>query len=57
MLEQLLIFARGRTMIVATHALPLARRMDKVYRLIDGQLVEALTPRQAGSARRLRGAA
>jgi len=56
-LEQLLIFSRGRTMIVATHALTLARRMDKVYRLIDGQLVEALTPRQAGPARRLRGAA
>ena len=35
----------GMTLIVVTHSLSLARRMDRVYELIDGQLV--LNPHDA----------
>ena len=54
-LDGLLDFTRGRTMVVATHSEAVAARMDRCYRLVHGTLVPALRP--ARPAIRTRGAA
>ena len=50
-LEQLLAFAQDRTLIIATHAAAVATRMDRAYRLADGQLIELERPRPARVSR------
>lgn len=54
-LDGLCAFARERTMIVFTHSLAVAARMDRCYRLIDGRLLA--TPRPAMEWPPQRGAA
>ncbi len=44
MLDQLLVFARRRTLVVSTHSAAVAARMDRVYRLAGGTLLEAPRP-------------
>jgi ATP-binding cassette subfamily C protein CydD len=39
LLDNLLAFARGRTLIVATHAASVAARMDRSYRIAGGRLL------------------
>ncbi|MBN8994266.1 MAG: thiol reductant ABC exporter subunit CydD [Rhizobiales bacterium] len=52
--DGLLVFAEGRTLLVATHSLALAARMDEVLRLAGGRLLP--TPLGArGGARPARG--
>lgn len=51
-LEGILDFAVGRTLIVATHSRHVAARMDKVYRLAGGKLLPAITPQREQPARR-----
>jgi ATP-binding cassette subfamily C protein CydD len=49
-------FARGRTLVVATHSDAVAARMDRVYRIAGGTLLPS--PRPAlPPAGQLRGAA
>lgn len=54
-LDGLCDFARGRTMIVFTHSLAVAARMDRCYRLAQGHLLA--TPRPAAEWPAQRGAA
>ena len=49
MLDDLVDFARGRTLIVATHSMAVAARMDHAYRLVSESLL--ITP-VAGKADR-----
>lgn len=53
-LDGLAEFAKGRTLIVATHSHAVAARMDKVFRIVGGKLLPALKPavadRNAGAA-------
>jgi ATP-binding cassette subfamily C protein CydD len=51
-LDGLLDFAHGRTMIVATHSTAVAARMDRCYRLVGGRLVPALVSPAATAAER-----
>ncbi|MEO8882919.1 MAG: ATP-binding cassette domain-containing protein, partial [Devosia sp.] len=44
MLDHLLAFARRRTLIVVTHSLRVAERMDRAYVLVGEQLLPALRP-------------
>ena len=44
-LDDLLEFAQGRTMIVVTHSAAVAARMGRCYRLVDGRLLPAVRPR------------
>ena len=37
--DSILDFAAGRTLIIATHSAPLARRMDRIYRIAGGKLL------------------
>ena len=55
-LTNLLRFAEGRTLIVATHAEAVAAKMDRAYRIAGGRLLPALLPHRP-RARSLRGAA
>ncbi len=48
LLDNLLAFAQGRTLIVATHAAAVAARMDRSYRIASGRLLPALHRRQPG---------
>jgi ATP-binding cassette subfamily C protein CydD len=41
LLDNLLAFAQGRTLIVATHAAAVAARMDRSYRIAGGRLLPA----------------
>lgn len=41
----LIAYARGRTMVIATHSEALAARMDKAYRLTGGDLLATPLPR------------
>jgi ATP-binding cassette subfamily C protein CydD len=43
-LDGLLDFARGRTLLVTTHSASVAARMNRVYRLAGGGLLPALRP-------------
>jgi ATP-binding cassette subfamily C protein CydD len=43
-LDGLMDFARGRTLIVATHSMAVAARMDRVFRIAGGRLLPALRP-------------
>ena len=54
-LDGLMEFARGRSMIVVTHSLALAARMDRCFRIAQGGLVQA--PRAAYRPLEQRGAA
>lgn len=54
-LDGLCDFAGGRTMIVFTHSLAVAARMDRCYRLVQGRLLE--TPRPSVKVSAQRGAA
>jgi len=51
-LDGILAFTEGRTLIVATHSLAVAARVDRVFRIAGGHLVPAPRPtgRQAGAA-------
>lgn len=40
-LDELLAFAEGRTLLVATHSLAVAARMDRVFRIVGGRLLPA----------------
>jgi ATP-binding cassette subfamily C protein CydD len=55
-LDNLIAFARGRTLIVATHSLAVAARMDRVYRIAGGQILPTMRP-TGHFATRARGAA
>lgn len=46
-IEGMLKFARGRTLLVATHSAGLAARMDIALRIAGGRLMPALHPRTA----------
>lgn len=48
--DDLLGFARGRTMVVATHSEAVAARMDRCFRLVDGRLLPVAQPRTAAAA-------
>lgn len=54
-LDGLLDFARGRTMVVVTHSEAVAARLDRCYRLVNGVLLPALRP--ASPVLQTRGAA
>ncbi|MEP7239555.1 MAG: ATP-binding cassette domain-containing protein, partial [Devosia sp.] len=54
-LDGLLDFARGRSMIVVTHSPAVAARMDRCFRIAEGRLLPTLRP--ARSRHGLRGAA
>ena len=54
-IDELCTFARGRTMIVATHSMLVAARMDRCYRLVGGSLLA--TPRPISRSPLSRGAA
>ena len=41
----LLAYARGRTMVIATHSVAVASRMDKAYRLSGGKLLATPLPK------------
>ncbi len=41
-LERLADFARGRTLVVATHSAGVARVLDRAVRLVDGKLLPAV---------------
>jgi ATP-binding cassette subfamily C protein CydD len=43
-INDLLAFAEGRTLLVATHSLAVAARMDRVFRIAGGRLLPALKP-------------
>ena len=43
-LDDLLAFAEGRTLLVVTHSLAVAARMDRVYRIAGGRLLPAPRP-------------
>lgn len=43
-IDELCTFARGRTMIVATHSMAVAARMDRCYRLVGGSLLAMPRP-------------
>jgi len=43
-LDGLIDFARGRTLLVTTHSTAVAARMQRVYRLAGGRLLPALRP-------------
>jgi ATP-binding cassette subfamily C protein CydD len=43
-LDELLAFAEGRTLLVATHSLAVAARMDRVFRIVGGRLLPAPKP-------------
>ncbi|AKR55237.1 ABC transporter ATP-binding protein [Devosia sp. H5989] len=45
-LDGLLDFAQGRTLVVATHSRFVAARMDKVFRLAGGKLLPTIRPAQ-----------
>lgn len=45
-LDGLLDFAQGRTLVVATHSRFVAERMDKVFRLAGGKLLPTIRPAQ-----------
>ena len=47
-LDALRHFARGRTMIVVTHSLAVAARMDRTYRLVGESLLAAPVPGNTG---------
>ena len=52
-LDGLCDFARGRTLLVATHSAAVAARMQRVYRIAGGRLLPALRPpASAGHDRR-----
>ena len=38
-IDGLLDFAKGRTLLVATHSTKVARRMDRAFRIVNGQLL------------------
>lgn len=44
-LDELIGFARGRTMLVVTHSPAVAARMNRCFRLVDGRLLPAVRPR------------
>jgi len=39
LVDSILAFSAGRTLLVATHSAALARRMDRIYRLVGGRLM------------------
>ena len=51
-LDELMGFARQRTMIVVTHADAVAARMDRCFRLVDGQLLPMPVPKLPPAGRR-----
>ena len=51
-LDGLFEFARGRTLLVATHSEAVAARMQRVYRIARGRLLPALHPRPNQQPRR-----
>ncbi|MBU1305350.1 MAG: thiol reductant ABC exporter subunit CydD [Alphaproteobacteria bacterium] len=51
-LDALMAFGRGRTMIVVTHADAVAARMDRCFRLVDGQLLAMPVPKLPPAGRR-----
>ncbi len=51
-LDGLLDFARGRTLLVATHSEAVAARMQRVYRIAGGRLLPALRPNLVHTDRR-----
>jgi ATP-binding cassette subfamily C protein CydD len=46
-IDDLVAFAQGRTMIVATHSPEVAARMDRCFRLVDGRLLATPKPNVA----------
>jgi ATP-binding cassette, subfamily C, bacterial CydD len=52
-LDDLMVFSAGRTLLVATHSHAVAARMDRVFRIANGRLLPAPRPvltRKAGAA-------
>ncbi|MGV8833474.1 MAG: thiol reductant ABC exporter subunit CydD [Devosia sp.] len=47
-IDELLQFARGRTLIIATHSLAVAARMDRAYRIAGENLLVTPVPARAG---------
>jgi len=47
-LDELLTFARGRTLIIATHSLAVAARMDRAYRIAGESLLTTPVAARAG---------
>ncbi len=51
-LDELMGFARNRAMVVVTHADAVAARMDRCFRLVDGQLLPMPVPKLPPAGRR-----
>ena len=51
-LDGLVEFARGRTLLVATHSEAVAARMNRVFRIAGGRLLPAVRPPQATASER-----
>ncbi|MNL80057.1 hypothetical protein D3C87_2068040 [compost metagenome] len=48
MLDDLKRYARGRTLIIATHSLAVASRMDKAWRIAGERLLQMPLPKREG---------
>lgn len=47
-LDELKLYAKGRTLVIATHSLAVAARLDKAWRIAGGQLLPMPLPKQKG---------
>ncbi|WP_210485332.1 thiol reductant ABC exporter subunit CydD [Microvirga antarctica] len=56
-IDALLAFAVGRTLVVATHSAAIAARLDRTYRIAGGRVLPAAHPRWAGPQRNREGVA